>query len=536
MIHPAIVHEAKTFAETWSLRHDEQPILKLDYRWPTVGVVDLLTQQMRGRAERTPIEDQILRGAAAYLSVLAHDSWSSFGTEVVVEDSPQGIVIRAVGGYNVSQLSPFSVAIEKHLRAMIARPTSPFSVLVGFDRPITPEQNIVSLFAIGLCMGLCPYGEGVWLDESVDSFSENIEKATKLLAVQCAEHYARVYPDEPWGQVAELYLNRLIYPPALLDEDLPAIRAVRSLLDFFTEFKVKEDGILKLASNLAKSADDTLANAGLMFVAALSKTIPPQDVLAAAQSKGMFAGLLRPGMLFIREQFKQRGDWLLQDKFTTDDRKRFEIEVSLNFLPWIKIPATRAGDKKLQGLLTALSVFDLDNARKFAETIGEETPGDIDVRLQRVYLDIIVGDHERAEKALKSIISEPGAELNAQLYDMWGLCDQTKGDLKASVSHHEQAYKTMDYNDVHHEAIANNYAWALMLNDRFSEALDLLSQTERRSRCPITIFLNKAYCYAVMSRFEESEKAQQQALHLAPLDIRVFANLMAEREAKLQSN
>jgi len=516
---------ARDFANRWSIRPAETAFLTLDFTWPSVGLLDLLTQHLRFKKELTAEDLELARGAAAYLSWLVGLCWRGFGATVELGcDAQQGVFIKATAGPKLSEGQVSSLFVEREILKILAAPTSPFKVFKDFRRPITPDQNIITLFALGACLGVSPYGEGPWSKEDPESFAPQVEKVMRILASSSADYYQRIFTDEPWGKVAELYLQQLIYPPALAAEELPGFSAAQGLLEFAERYKLGSATLLKLAANLARFSDETISNVGLITAAALTSSDLSVEILAAAQSRGMYTGLLRAAMLYVRNHFQLRDDWLLQSDYVEDDARRYQLEQQLYLLPWVKIPAARVRDKKLAAVLAALSVFDLENAIKFSDQYLAETPGDISVRIQRVYLDFLTGDVDKSEAGFRALATEPGAEISGQLYNLWGLCDLARGEVAAGRNHLEIAFRMMDHTELLERGIPNDYAWALILNDEFDQALDVLNYAEARGDWTITSLLNKAFALSVLSRFEEADQVQSQLLRLAPLDFRVFSN------------
>jgi len=335
-----------------------------------------------------------------------------------------------------------------------------------------------------------------------------------------------LFPDEQLGQVAELYLNRLIYPPALMKEAALALGSVAGILNFVDHYNVGLDAARNLCHNLSFLADPVISDAGLAVYAALVDTKPPREICARAQTKGLYVGLLRTAMLRAREHFQLRGDWLEADELDDVDRMRFQIEQSLGFIPWLKLSQERIGEKELRGVIQALSFFDMQEAVRLADGYIRENPADIELRLQSVYLDMIRGEHQEAIAQFRKILSEPGCEEDPMLFDMWGICDLAQGDVQSATEHLGTAYKFMNPENFHERGIANNYAWSLMLTEQFERALEVLETALRYSDTIVTVLLNKAYIFKVLSRHEEATAIEEQLIHLAPLDSRTFQNLL----------
>ena len=215
---------------------------RLDYSWPSLGFLDYYIYELRGLENTGRLEQGIVRSVASYIATLAYNCWQVFCQEVVVDIDAKGVFIAG----KTKEGQKFRVAVEEGLISILRNKNNKLSVLGKFERYVGSSDNVVSPFSLGVFLGLSPYGEGGCLDESLETFKDNIDAIVKLLARSCAEHYGFIYPDEPFGQVAELYLHNLIYPPTLMTEGVLVGEAVEGLAEFFKIYQVKEHDISTL--------------------------------------------------------------------------------------------------------------------------------------------------------------------------------------------------------------------------------------------------------------------------------------------------
>lgn len=263
MIESSVQVLLDNFTRKYSFGGEEQPLLNLDYNWPSIAVVEALLFPLRLRTELTEEENERIRGAAAYIASVALTCWKSFNVEAQLVPGEQGVKLIAVSGYKLSDGNPFTVYIEEVLRKILKTPPNPFPVIESFEREISIDYKYISLFAYGVCYGLTPFGEGPWQNETLASFATPVEAVTKEIARQWASYYARVFPSEPLGQVAELYLNQLIYPPVLLQEGFPAVTGVKGFFNFLNDFQIPNDQGFALAQNLALTNDEIVSQVGV---------------------------------------------------------------------------------------------------------------------------------------------------------------------------------------------------------------------------------------------------------------------------------
>jgi tetratricopeptide (TPR) repeat protein len=529
LIDTTVQQIAFSFKEKWNNHLQAAPVLLLDDTWPSVGTLDLLTFGLRLESNLSKDEESLVKGASAYLALLVHKCWSLIADKVRVDNSEEGITVTAQNGPALIENDQASVNVEVELRKCLQELPYPFPVIADLTRPISFDSNIICPFAIGLLTGLSPTVRGPWSIMPPKSFMPFLDVITKELARQSAEYYTRVYPQEPLGQVAEMYLSNLVFPPAMIGEVLPASNAVHKLLDFFTEYKISREAMQDVAHNLALSADDLLSYAGLALFAALADEMPPKEIIAAAQAKGRQMGLLRRTMLSVRKRLELGPDWVEDGLKHDRDKKHFDIETSLEFIPWLYLSRKRveadAEDGKLAPLLAALCDFDMPTATRTLDKLIEEDPTDIECRLQRAKLEMLSGNNDQADSLCSAIYSEPNADSNPRFFNLWGLCALKVGDVPAALKYLKAGLALQNAGPWLKSDIANNLGWAYILKGDFEAALEHLEKGLQESECPTTLLLNKAYALWQLKRREESLDVRKELFQLAPTDRRVFGNI-----------
>ena len=529
MIEASVQQMSEAFKERWNHYLRISPLLVLDETWPTFGVMDLITFGLRLTPEIPESMNNIIRGAAAYLGVMVHRCWSRLLKEVDLRDGPQGIYLEGRGSEWLPEGELLSLQLEDALRKVLREIPPAFPVFYGFGRNVDLESNVFGLMGLGMLTGLGPMVKGPWREKEPEALREVLDQAVRELARQSAENYARAFPDEPLGQLAEIYLNALIYPPLFMNEALPGASAVEQLLEYFTELKIKPQSISAFAANLAQSPDEVFSAVGLAFYAALTDSLPAAEIIASARTKGNFMGLLRPVVLQIRESLKLGDDWLLGSIKNFQLEKRFEIEQAMGLIPWLYLDKERikndSGENKLAPLLIAIAEFDLEGAIKAADFILGEEPGDIPLRVQRIKLEILNGDMEKAEKMLRSLFSEPDSDRNPRFFNLWGLCLLQKGDKDNARKYFKAGLAVASAEPQMEAEIANNLAWSCMLTGDPETALENIELGLQKSECPVTLLLNKVSILWAGKQFEEAQKERRRLFKLAPTDRRVFGGL-----------
>lgn len=532
MIEQSVRESAQDFAKEWSVAAEFSPLLKLDFTWPSLGLVDLLLLPLRGRSNLDQPAFRLLRGASAYLGMLAYECWSSFSEDVSLIVGERGVRLEAHDGPLLGGGDSFSVNIESALAKVLRELPSPMPVYSNQARQLSSEVPVVPLFAIGLFTGLCPYGSGPWSAATIDQFSEALPFTARILAAQCADFYTRVFPNETLGQVAELYLDGVLFPPPLTVEALPGIQAVERIAAFLEEYGIDAEKALPLFKNLALSPDEALSVSGLVFFAALSAQELPAVVIAAAQRKGMLMGMLRESMHAVRAHYRLGPDWLWEGR--TDDAvlKLYQREQLLGMHPWVRLRAVSLKKPGVLDFVRECAKLDFAAAKHVLEKLVEETPGDIDLRLQRIFFDVIDGDVERAAAACRALITEPAAENDPRVLEFWGMSLLSQGNLEESLRHLERGYGSVGKAELEPDealagVVANDFALALIQAGRLEEALDVLKNAVKWDRCPLSALVNRYAVLATLGRIEEAADVQLKLLQLAPLDERVFHNTLS---------
>ena len=535
MIDPVVENFLSNFKQVVNQILGKNPVIELDGTWPSLGVCDLFSLSLRGTAKVEQREEFLFKGIAAYVGKIVHDTWLEAGVQAELVNGDKGLVLSAVSGADIPPGKPERVELEEKLRELIIAPPSPFLVFTDFEKDVREQEGVVSLVALGLCLGVSPLFEGTWRVHDTQNNTEFIQKALRHLASSSASHYGRLHPDEPLGQVPELYLDGLIYPPDLMVDEAPARVGVRGLQRFFKEYKVSQKEIERVCENLALSADPFFSNAGLAYHTAVSDEIPSLQIVAAAQSRGTYTGVLLDSMYDLRGELGYKVSWMWPGNEKPYDDKRIAKELLLGFLPWVKFSPTelarkdRIQDNDFVTLMYALSNFDWKHAKKVARKMVEETPGDIPLRLQQIYLQILEGKFDKAEQMFAALLSEPEAKDNASMYDMWGMCAMLQGKVDDAVLYAKRAYefrKTVSHDNFE---IINNYGWALVSSGRFEEALSIFDEALNGTSSPLSPLLNKAYVLFELGQHEALTTVEEALIALAPCDLRVFHNIIYQK-------
>ena len=532
MIEESVTDEVAQFKAWWDPYLAVSPRLALDGSWPSIGVLDLMTFHLRLRSTGDWSHAAIVKGAAAYIAVLAHDCWTRMGAEPRAYIDDTGICIEALRGPFLKEGQRHCIAIERELRRALKTLPSPFPVVGEYKKLISIEQNMISLFALGVCSGLSPFGDGPWSDHTPESFDRPLSQALIHLASTAATNYERLFPHEPLGQVGELYLEKLIYPPMLMEEELPAWGAVQGMIGFFTQYQVPRDVMQAVAHNLALNPDELISLAGFAMYAAVLEAEPSPEIMGIVQGRQRTTGLLRPAMIAAREALGLGPEWIGQDSYTDAIGSRFALEKRLGFLPWVSISKAKLresfADKRFQSALAAAIDFDLENAIGLTDEILEESPDDIELRIQRVCLEALLpNSKESVHKMLRSFSSEPAALAEPRFHDLMGTCLVALEDVEGAKRSFRNGIELSANRPTMQAEFQNNLGWVLMMNREYEPALEQFERALKVFPQSVSYLLNKGHSLWRLGRLEEMRVLADEVLRLAPTNRSVFSILVS---------
>lgn len=529
MISASVQETATLFKERWHSYLKVSPSLVLDDSYLSLGVLDLLTFSLRLNRELSPQLDSVLKGVAAYLSVIVHNTWLAVTSDVEVVNGDDGICIEARGGEYINEGEDVQLYIEKDVRNLIAELPHRIPILHGFSRSIIFSSNIFSLFGCGMVMGLYPSIRGTWEFRDPQKHDECSGLLIKSLAKQAADSYKRIFPNEPLGQNEELYLCDLIYPPFFMDEPYPGVRSVTKLCEFFKDNKVTKEQILSLGYNLSFSPDEILSCIGLVLYSACVDSSLPPEIISCAEVKSDFMGLLRGAMIYVRETLELGDDWIIEGIRSEKDEIRFLVEADLGFIPWLYLDEARikkdVKEGSLKEFLIALANFDDKEAIQKCNSLLENDPGDISLRIQRIRLEMLNKDFQKSADLCQALLSEPDSDKNPRFFNLWGLCMLQLGDIDKAARYFKAAIAASSSLTCIHSDLENNLAWSLMLKGEYESALVHIEEGLCCARNPVTLLLNKCHILYSLGRTEELDSIRKRLFALAPCDRRVFANI-----------
>jgi tetratricopeptide (TPR) repeat protein len=538
MVGTEVLELNRQLAEKWNPFLQVSPVLEFDFTWPSLGVVDLLTFPLRLKTEFHPEQEKGIQEATAYLATIIESIWSKFcNVDCGIEGD--SIILYARGGEFIPPGEEVLINVTKALRVTLQDNPSPFPVLLDFQRLTSFDSNVIQLLATGLVTGLSSHVVGAWENKDLETHKACLEVIQREISKQCANWYARAYPNEPLGQVAELYLNGLIFPPLLMDEACPALRAIKGILQFGKDYKIKTESLRELARNFSKCPDEIISIAGTCLSIALSDAIPEPEIIAAAQSRGKFLGVMRHTIVETRKLLEKPADWIETGINSKELELQFAIDEALGSIPWFYLSLVRVKEvdpqkeklqlvrgEKLLSLVRHMANFSYENAKIECNELLAETPGDMEMRLQKIKLLLAVHDFQAIESELRKLLTEPGSEDLARFFYLSGLTALSQKQFERASKYLKSALLRAQSELILKPEIANTLAWVLMLQDKQDEALEVLDKCLAESLTPLVPLLNKAHILWQKGSPDYGQ-IRKQMFEIAPCDRRVFGGLTA---------
>ncbi len=537
MIEEEIYQQALRFANDWTKKLSLSPLLRLDFSWPSVGAVDLITFHLRGEITFDTEKRELLRGAAAYVGVIAHDCWSRFDKELNVElkktkESNPDYVLFAKGGQFLQKGEEFSVTLVQSLRKILAFEKEAFIGYGKKARVIPADHNLLSLFGLGLITGYCPLGQGAWRECSELDFVPYLKKAEIFLAESCANYYKAVFPNEPLGQHSKLYLSELIIPPAQHSEPFPACRAVTGAIRYLKGVNATPEEMLQLGENLALFPDELISATGFSLAASLCKDTSTisSTLKALSAGKGSYGALLRPAVITARALLTGvEGDFLqyLSRDEIEQARSIFRVEKKLHLLPTFRLSETFFGNQKLTAMMTALSWFNPNGARSALEALPKDQKV-TEVLLQGIYLDILLGNIARAENDLLELenkFNSKKEDLPVELHELRGLLLLMKGDSKQSLQYYRSCFHSPLLNEERRLEIGAQLVRAYILEHDYRSAIDATGLLLKEEPLSLDLHLYRAVAFKESGKVSDLKQEIEILTKLSPTDRRVFSLL-----------
>lgn len=520
MIAPEIHQRAWAFAERWNDSLPERSPLLLDFRWPSIGVVDLQLTQLRLVQNVGQGQFDLFRDCTAYLAYFLHLVSKNNGAELMIEDGPEGIEIfepSPLGGTPILRRR-----FEAELRQLLADPPPAAGFRSAVSRATRLDKALVPNFMFSVLTRAGGFEAGS------DEAAQHLFGTIRTLSEWTAGWYAARFPYEALGQSAPFYARHLIVPSLYLADTTPALEAVQGLLSYFREWSLSHDEMLRVCRNLSECPDELIACSALTLFTALTDTMPQGTVVASAQARGKMLGPLRRTMTLLRAELDLPEDWLTNPRLTDAGAFRFELESALGFLPLMyldrEVLPELLKDGAAREALSALAQCDTEMSRAALDrTIRRGGHHSLALSLQRAFLELLRGDCEALDAELDRTKKRSGAEEHPRYHDLRGASAVMRNATPRALDHFRVALALCKREKRLRSSIANNYAAALMHAHERERALWVLNIAQREASSPVRSLYNKTLLFWSFGFTDQQRRMERMLLELAPFDRQIVA-------------
>lgn len=565
---------AHGFRAYWAERLGRSPRYRLDYSWPSVGVVELLLddayrqqaangqqQEGSGSSELRPDDGSadplatdtvtnLLIGASAYLSVIIAGCWRRMpGEPAVVARFIRGaqpeIELEAYGGDLLLPGETYRLKLTAALRTIFEERPRPMRIWVDENRELPPRLVGLSAYVAGMCAGRSPLGEGGWLARSKEEFQPVVDTVALVLAQTTSEYHLANFPTDMAGADPLLYAGGMILPPATVDEDGFCVRALEELVRHLYSIEVEgrkldEDARRAVAMNLATSPDETIALVASAVAVALYSDNPPPKLLALVESLGPIRVLLLPLVAITRALLGEPPTPLTMLESGAFDAagKMLLAEGKLGLAPLIQLPQRLFSHKELHPLIELLYCGKTEAAAQFLDELAAHGPLEPALSLQRAFLGLELGDTAEAWQLLEQI--RPQVAADPELATSWFECavrhHLLTRDFVGALDFAEAGAKSLG--DPAVRARMEHLSVDLLLASRQpSDAWDRAAEILEREPSSLGPALSKIEIDLFYGGSEELEEELERLIHLAPMHPRTIqAVLWADAMHRQQEN
>lgn len=538
MIDPAVVSIAQEFIEAWSDKFKNYPRYALDLSWPSIGIVDKILIPLRYNQDFNELEHNTIVGAAAYIGGIIGGIWSNFPDRTIEasialskESDKTEIILSAKGGRFLPRRQRYTIELVSSLKKILSNPLSPFPAFNFYSQPISPYDNIVSLFARGVACGCSPFGVGPWNDIPLKDMDPYLISMQTTIARQCATYYDKAFPSERIGRQAILYWHYLILPPLGFNEIFMGATMANGLNMFVQNNQYDKNDLIQLGINLAQTPDDMLSAAGFILASGLLTESPSDKYRAARETMGNRAIDLKPAIHFFKLKTEgPKSTWLdsiyLQEKDTT--LARLQIEREQNLLPMLRLSNQTLTSISSYPIACALCFSQANVARSLINFLAKKGRISIDYILQGIFLDILQYNLRNASKDIQEIVDIPISNPYTQ-----SVRDEALGILAFYDKQYDKAITHLmatlpiavedlsRYTDIVNYIICSHIACK-----KYEEALELTKTLLKRNPSSILSLLNQSFLLSVLKNNRDLNQELEHIARIAPMDNRVFMKVM----------
>jgi hypothetical protein len=503
------------------------PELTLDYNWPSIGIIDLISFPLRKKLSMDEIETELLRLVSSYLGVWLSRTWTDAGIiHTVYTDNDLGGVCFRLQKPDSEEQKEY--ILENYLKNLFVDMPSDLPVLHNFRRPYTPDGNMLSSVMLGVVTGLSPLGEVWWRDASDSRDFPEVKKVERALAKQCARWFQHSNPDCLLSQVPDLFLHGVVMPPLFMERNPGINESSDMLVSYFENNKVPKEMVQELVSVFSRCPDEKIAILGISLVPYCydcSGPLPESVISAFKHYKHIVPTLRNTLLAYLDPSISPE---YVVNEMDPGSLEVFEFEKRTGTIPWLSLTKEDMAEKRsfpITDFIRAVISFDFESAYQEVQEIVIEHPADLGFRIQQIALEMVQGEYEYAHELSKVLLSEPGIEHRPDFYRLWGTCLLKLGEAEIALRYFQQALACKGLSPEFKSELLNSIAWCNIILKREDKAKPCLVEAQSLSNAPLTILLNRAYIALSENNISEHASFLSQAVSILPYDRRVFSNL-----------
>ena len=506
----------------------DYPQYRLDGSFQSLSTINLLLDPFYGKSDFSKDELKYINGCAGYIAAMAHDIWLYFhGTDnlELSLDSNNEIILTTFGAKYTSSASPYIINVTRTLKGFLSSDKVLFSS--EYSEKADINKNLLVTAVLGIACGLSPYGIGEWVHTKSEDLLEHIAIAVTNFATASAKTYKERFPLEPHGSNIELYISGLIYPPTGL-ENYPYAKSCVSLIKFKNRNALDDKEFYTLSKNLSTLPDPRISETGLICAICLA-TSDDFNLRLMADSKMATTMDIFSAIQKIRPQIAS-GNFLqvLEERKIARAVEILETERMFNLVPYLKLPTTYCKHEHLAPLITALYSRDLNAAEDCIKELESNSKIDVEVFLQKVFIQICLGKSDEAKANLKKMDYKAlpdGSPAQAHFLEFLGIISYLEQNVESAYNYLTKAIHTKDFASYEKIVIAENVSNMLMATRQYEQAVQFSNYLEQHKLQNLNILINHCLVYMQLGKKDDFRDILKVLVAAVPFDKRVFALL-----------
>jgi tetratricopeptide (TPR) repeat protein len=521
--------EAESFRDHASWMSEVSSHYLIDYLFPAMGIIDLLTSHLRGNVTLTADDKRLIFQISSFLSEYVSRCWEAAGLEVQVNSDENGTLISILG-LDVKPIhlnSTFALMLSSLPKEMYLSRTTAV--------PMTAQGDYVCTFIQGFL-------RGVYFEDKEDVnnlFGDDLNASLdKVIALQYAKWHELVFPSLTIAHLPELYLSCLKNKHFLASDMSPMHKEVDAFFAYFKSLNI--DPAMagrKLATIFLSSPSEYLSVLGLALLGGFDAHDTALSVsLPAVYARSFATPLMRNAYYHYRSLIGKDTDWIGLDVVSDAHVEMFEQDLKIGFLPWVKLNpryvlANIGKDAELRKFFSLVKDGGFFLAQDLLDKILENSPGNLDLRVQRAFFLYVTKDLDLAHEYCKRLLSEHDIERHSEFFSAWGSILLEMNQIEVAIRYLKLAYNSGDQSKFRKAAVGNNLAWCYIISGMNADAKAILDEIidypclER-----VSILLNLLF---ISEKTSIMGPQLLEALKLAPMDRRVFNNMIMQGKSRI---